>query len=137
MMGCSSAVTAGNPELITNGDMSSGTGWTVADSSTGVSGGVATITYVSTNATISQVVTCASGATLRIMFDYVSGTGGGLAYVRIGGFSGTDLQTPGTWTTGSKSIDIAAPVVNPALFFITYATAGDSFVLDNVSVKVV
>lgn len=122
------------PELI------SPTGWTVTDSSTGVSGGVITLTSSGNNAAAAQSVSVASGTSVRISFTLsLSGTEDTHGYVQFGAAfaSGTNLAPSGTWGVGPQtySYDINAPTANPILTFATWGTNGAVSVIENVSVR--
>lgn len=121
------------PELVSNGNFSTGSGWTVVLSSTGISGGQMTITSSGGNAYCAQTINCLAGDKLRISFNLVSRTGSGLAYVRL---NGVDVRAPVSQNPGIATYEFISPINNPTLIFQTYASVPNAFVLDDVSVKV-
>ena len=84
------------PELVTNGDFSSATGWTAGAGWT-ISGGVANSAGgVGTNLTPIVSINAKVGATYLIVYDLVSKSGGNCIFA-FGGINGASHSTPGTY----------------------------------------
>jgi hypothetical protein len=93
------AFVAAQPELVTNGDFSSGAGWTLGTGWT-ISGGVAVGSGVPVGAAgrlIATGVTVPAGLFYQVVFEVVTATAGSIS-ARVGNSSGTARTVPGVYT---------------------------------------
>jgi hypothetical protein len=134
MLDKSQGVAFGDEE-VTNGGFDSASNWTIysADAASNISNGVAYVESAGSNAyMIQQLTGITAGKTYVIKFNYINGQGTGLAYVR---YAGTDLAPSGVHEVGEVSYIFTAGSGSQELRFMTYATDGASFTIDDVSVK--
>jgi len=110
-------------DLVTNGDMSSGTGWT-AGAGWVISGGVATAT--ASSSTLVNSMAPVSGLQYRVQYTVTRSAG--TVTVSLGGASGAARSAAGTY---SDIINAASAAQ------LTFTGAGFTGTLDNVSVEVV
>jgi trimeric autotransporter adhesin len=120
-------------ELVTNGTFDDTSNWSItfASPSSGISGGQAFIESSGSNAKIQQSLTLVEGKTYVFEFDLVSEFGSGLAYVRLGS---TDLIPASSALLGKNTVTFVAGS-SGTLNFMTFANAGASFTIDNISVR--
>ena len=120
------------PELVTNGDFSSGdTGWTVPAGWT-ITGGGAVAT--ATNASLrGGGVTTVSGITYRVDFDVISYTSGNLVITVGGNFSGNPSLTGAAMAPGRKSVFVISGS-SPSRGVEFYG-GSITATIDNISVK--
>jgi hypothetical protein len=128
-------------ELVTNGDFSSGTGWTLG-TGWAVSGGQATFTATGANSALTTVATAAavSGRTYEIRYTVVSNTLNA-GTLRLGAFSSgsyssavqTLPSTVGNQIFRFQSVPSGAGTVLD--FWVTSAATSGSITIDNISVK--
>ncbi len=111
------------PELITNGDFSSGTGWT-AGVNWAIGSGVATAT-ASSGTLVGSSYPVVAGRTYRVEFDVVTITGGTL-FVRVGQGTATTFTT-----TGRKSAILSATNTTGVEFYGGTVSCS----IDNISVR--
>jgi hypothetical protein len=111
------------PELITNGDFSSGTGWT-AGVNWAIGSGVATAT-ASSGTLVGSSYPVVAGRTYRVEFDVVTITGGTL-FVRVGQGTATTFTT-----TGRKSAILSATDTTGVEFYGGTVSCS----IDNVSIR--
>jgi len=122
-------------EEVTNGGFDSASNWTIydADAASDISNGVAYVESAGSNAYIKQQLTgVTAGKTYIIKFNYINAQSTGLAYVK---YAGTDLAPSGFHETGEVSYIFTAGSGSQELRFMTYASDGASFTIDDVSVK--
>ena len=134
MLDKSEGVAFGDEE-VTNGGFDSASNWTIsaADAASNISNGVAYVESAGSNAYMTQQLTgVTAGKTYVIKFNYINAQGTGLAYVR---FASTDLAPVGSYGVGRNSYIFTAGSGSQELRFMTYATVGASFTIDDVSVK--
>jgi hypothetical protein len=128
-------------ELVTNGDFSSGTGWTLG-TGWAVSGGQATFTATGANSALTTVATAAavSGRTYEIRYTVVSNTLNA-GTLRLGAFSSgsyssavqTLPSTVGNQIFRFQSVPSGAGTVLD--FWVTSTATSGSITIDNISVK--
>ena len=128
------------PELVTNGDFASATGWTLG-TGWSIGGGTATFTATGANSALSTIAPAAvSGRTYEIRYTVVSNTLNGGAF-RLGAFSGASyfsslfqLQaTPGTYVV--RLVSVPAGSGNVLDFWVTSGATSGALTIDNISVK--
>ncbi len=128
-------------ELVTNGDFSSGTGWTLG-TGWAVSGGQATFTATGANSALTTVATAAavSGRTYEIRYTVVSNTLNAGA-LRLGGFSSASYSSafqtlPSTVGNQIFRFQSVPSGVGTVLdFWVTSTATSGSITIDNISVK--
>ena len=118
------------PELITNGNFSVGTGWTLG-AGWSIASGEATRATNASLTYISQSVTFKGGAAYLVSFDITAISAGGSVNPRFTG--GTNTNGTAYSATGSYSQIIVAAVGNTT--FNIGCSATHSCTIDNVSVK--
>jgi hypothetical protein len=119
------------PELVTNGDFSSGTGWTT-NTGWSITGGAAVGAAVSTSL-FGGGVTPVAGRTYRVDFDVISYTSGSL-FVTVGGnFSGNPSLTGAAMAPGRKSVYVVSGS-SPSRGVEFYG-GSIAATIDNISVK--
>ena len=126
------------PELVTNGDFSSGTtGWTLYQSTLSAVGGKLRVTSTGSSPGAYCTISVVSGKTYEVTFDVDVGTVPTGAY-----YIGNSLLGGGSYTisaSGRYTFRFLSGTTNAAyIFYIhknTGASAGQYFDLDNVSVK--
>jgi hypothetical protein len=125
------------PELVTNGDFSSGTtGWTLYQSTLSAVSGKLRVTAVSGAPGAYQAISIVSGKTYEVTFDIDVGTvGTGSYFVGNTGLGGSYTIS----ASGKQTFRFLSTTTNAAFLFyihrVSGATAGQYFDLDNVSVK--
>lgn len=128
------------PELVTNGDFASATGWTLG-TGWSIGGGTATFTATGANSALSTIAPAAvSGRTYEIRYTVVSNTLNGGAF-RLGAFSGASyfsslfqLQaTPGTYVV--RLVSVPSGAGNVLDFWVTSGATSGALTIDNISVK--
>ena len=123
--------------IVDNGDFSTTSDWTIssADPVSEISGGQAFIESGGSNAVLSQTIPTVSGNVYELSFDLVAEVGAsqqGLAYVRQ---NNTDIVPVNTLNVGIHNLVFVAEANNVELKFMTYGNDGQSFTLDDVSVR--
>jgi hypothetical protein len=118
------------PELVTNGDFSSPTGWTL-DAASSISGGVLSTTKADAGEIASQVIPITAGKVYLIQYTVLS-TNGEVIVPRLSGNPGS--SAPATSTTGTFQAVVTA-VSNEDKFAFNVAGAGVTATIDNVSVR--
>jgi hypothetical protein len=124
-------------EIVDNGGFDSASDWTIssADAASEISGGQAYIESGGSNAALSQTIPTVSGKVYELSFDLVAEVGAsqqGLAYVRQ---NNTDIVPVNTLNVGIHNLVFVAEANDVVLKFMTYGNDGQSFTLDDVSVR--
>lgn len=121
---------AAAPELVTNGDFATDTGWTKGTGIT-IAGGKAVFTSVSVGQLLTQSLTVTAGTTYAVTYTIGDYSAGGVAPRFTGGstVAGTTQIAAGTYT----EIMVAVSGNNVLEFRASFATA--SLSVDNVSIK--
>jgi len=112
------------PELVTNGDFASATGWSTGGAWV-ISGGVASITASVTSLSQSTLAAVA-GKTYSVTFTISSFTAGGVR-IEFGGVNGTSRTAAGTYTQYFTATSTSFLVVSPV--------ASSTLSIDDISVK--
>lgn len=105
------------PELISNGNFSSGTsGWTTTSANVSVAGGVANIAPLAnlTRQGLSQAFTTVVGATYRLTYRVASG-GGGNTHVFVGTSYASNANGSGSTAVGSRTLIFTATATTTVL----------------------
>ena len=123
-------------ELVTNGTFDTDlTGWTVAGTgaTAAVVSGQAVLTRNGSSATLTQYnITTEVGKTYTITVDFVGSTGGAFFY---GFFSGGNVATAVTSTTGTYTLTGVAGSTSEYFQVHLYNTTNGTLTLDNISVR--